>query len=263
MVSLVCDYYQVLHGAVTIGCDGAKALHRVFSQTFTPTLRDAHFDLLIAMRTIIESTGIDWSSQWVKGHQDEDPFGTLDDWARLNIEMDTRAKIHWEHHHLEPSHCQLRVKGEPWTLWIRDHKVCHQARQKIIDHVQGSEGRKWWLTHAQLPDTLLCSIDWGASGTALKSSRCSRWHWVVKHSSGFCGVGQMMARWKKWPTAECPRCGDPCKTTRHVWKCSGENANLIWTAALDRLRTWLLSQGTAPEVCEAIHVHLSLSLIHI
>ena len=70
MVSLLCKYYKVTHGAVTIRCDGAKALHCVFASDFLPSPRDAHFDLLIATRRVIAEMAIHWSSKWVQGHQD-------------------------------------------------------------------------------------------------------------------------------------------------------------------------------------------------
>ena len=96
MVWCLCKYYSIDHGHMTIGCDGKEALYRVFDPAFEPSPRDAHFDLLTASRSAIVSTTIDWSHRWVKGHQDDDPTGELDIWARLNIAMDLSAKYHWK-----------------------------------------------------------------------------------------------------------------------------------------------------------------------
>ena len=95
-------------------------------------------------------------------------------------------------------------------------------------------------------------VDWDAQGQALTQSARSRRHWVVKHSSGFCGVGHMMRKWKEWDTATCPRCNDPDETTSHVWTCSGGGADGRWEKSLADLWDWMTEQETAPELRDAI-----------
>ena len=256
MVRIICEYYNIIHGQIQVGCDGKEALYRVLSPDFEPSPRDAHFDLIIATRAAIASTTIKWSYRWVKGHQDDDPTRELDIWARLNVDMDTQAKCHWEEHYATAQQCQQYIQGEPWPVWIGGNKICHSLRTQILDHINGTVAREWWLEKKTIPAGASSLVDWEVGAVALQQSKHGRRHWAVKHSSGFCGVGKMMALWKKWPSANCPRCGIPNETAAHVWTCSGGGANFVWETALTRLCSWMETQETAPEIIEAIRTHL-------
>jgi len=256
MVRLLCEFYEVDEGQVTIACDGTEALYRVFAEDFEPTPRDNHFDLLVAARAAIRKTSITWLSRWVKGHQDDDPTYELDEWAKLNIEMDLRAKAHWENSYGRGGPVQYSIQGEPWVLRLGRQKVCRDLREQVLDHVNGSAAREWWLNAKGLSKQVGEKIDWDISALALKQSKRSRRHWVVKHSAGFCAVGHMMVRWKEWPNAACPRCTALDETASHVWTCSGGGADDIWITAIANLRDWMISQDTAPELCEAVCTHL-------
>ena len=200
MVRLLCEYYHTRQGQIQVRCNGQEALFRVFSTTFEPSPRDAHFDLLIATRSAISATNIAWPSRWVKGHQDDDPTCKLDNWARLNIGMDLRAKYFWELTHNGDAPRQLRINREPWPLWIGGNKVCCNLQGQVLDHVHGTAAQQWWLDNKNIPIHLRETIDWKASGSALKQLKRSRQHWIVKHTSGFCSIGHMMAHWKQWPS---------------------------------------------------------------
>jgi hypothetical protein len=61
---------------------------------------------------------------------------------------------------------------------------------------------------------------------AVKSIPRSRCIFLSKHTTGMCGVGKFIVRWKERNNPDCPRCGafeDP-----HVWKCKGWCTPAIW-----------------------------------
>jgi len=48
----------------------------------------------------------------------------------------------------------------------------------------------------------------------------------------------------------------PDETASHVWTCRGQDADRIWDSAIEKLRSWMVLQETAPEVSDAICFHL-------
>jgi hypothetical protein len=94
MVSKLCHYYNINQGTIELGCDGKSALEKALSYN-TINIEDSNFDLLSAICKLRSSSPITWTLRHIKGHQDDSkPMPDLDRWARLNVEMDTRAKTH-------------------------------------------------------------------------------------------------------------------------------------------------------------------------
>jgi hypothetical protein len=258
MVAVLCEQYDIQSGGVEVGCDGKEALRRCFEDDFSPSPSDAHFDLIVATRTMLSRSPIRWQFRHVKGHQDElAGGGELDPWALLNIRMDLLAKTYWAETHAQHLPTQWCISGEPWPLWLAGRKVCQRIKATIVDHIHGTEGSMYWVTRARIAREAISEVDWGACGRALGSASLSRRTWVSKHATGFCGVGKMMFRWGKWPSAACPRCEDPVETASHVWSCSGHRANEVWNASIARLRRWLVSVKTQPGIRDALCSHLS------
>ena len=56
-----------------------------------------------------------------------------------------------------------------------------------------------------------------------------------------------MKHWKMRDSEACPRCGES-KDTQHVWLCKGSNSNDVWEKALYKLKAWMLSRQTNPDV---------------
>jgi hypothetical protein len=95
IVDLLCQYYDITEGTVTIGYDGLQALvHATSSVDFTST-KMAQFDLVGATRTMLRRSPVSWKAEHVLGHQDDDVHATLDRKAMMNVTMDGEAKFHW------------------------------------------------------------------------------------------------------------------------------------------------------------------------
>ena len=71
---------------------------------------------------------ITWTTRHVKGHQDDDTDAVIDRWALLNIEMDDKAKEHWQRTQQDGSQ-QTRILGETWSFWIGETKLTCNTRK--------------------------------------------------------------------------------------------------------------------------------------
>ncbi len=89
-----CDYFNIIEGAIELGCDGKLALESAFDKG-TLLFKDIpSFDLVAAILRLRRSSPLTWITRFVKGHQDE-ASDDLDAWAERNVLMDTWAKQHY------------------------------------------------------------------------------------------------------------------------------------------------------------------------
>jgi hypothetical protein len=96
-VKKLCNFFHITQGCIELGCDGQSALDKAFNHVALIKIEDSNYDLLFAIRTLWAYSPLTWKFCHVKGHQDDhSPQEHLDRWARLNIEMDKRAKGHIE-----------------------------------------------------------------------------------------------------------------------------------------------------------------------
>ena len=258
MVEAVCNVFEIKSGAVEIGCDGISALRQGIVDTDTINPHQPQFDLIAAIRGALRRVPIAWKPRHVKGHQDDDESAVLDRWASINIEMDLKAKEHWYSVQAEQPlpPIQQGIFGEPWALWVGSRKISQCIRDEVIEHIQGRKVKEYWDGKKRFGNKTSSDIDWEASNKAMKSVVLSRKRWVTKHSSGFCAVGQMMLKWKKRPTDECPRCG-VSENVEHVVRCRGKESDEIWLTAIKQLRIWMTQQKTLPNLADVICDRLS------
>ena len=258
MIEAICKFHSVTQGKVEIGCDGLQALRNATHNTDIINPKYPHFDLIAATRAAMRRCkNIEWKSRHVKGHQDDDEDAQLDSWAKLNIEMDGKAKEHWYRTNQREEPQQCRIFGEPWALWIDGKKISQRVRESIIEQRQGKDCLRYWDKKRRFGQGTTVKIDWEATGKAMHSISRTRQQWVTKHVSGFCGTGKMMMRWKKRDTAKCPRCDEENENATHVWKCQGSGANEVWNGSIEKLKNWMRKQKTQPNLAELICDRLS------
>ena len=144
----------------------------------------------------------------------------------------------------------MNISGEPWTLYIHNQKVTKNIREELANHCSGGPLLEYWTRKRFRTDPL--QLDWDATHRALKAVSVSRRHWVIKHSSGFCGVNKWMHRWRKRASAACPRCNDPNETAAHVWTCRTTETDKMWKRRMENLYIWLNNQNTLPDLTTTI-----------
>ncbi|CAJ1928967.1 unnamed protein product [Cylindrotheca closterium] len=97
VVSWLHDYFPKEHlfnflPIMTVACDGESALNNAFD-TGTSRPQQKQFDLLLAIRTLAQSTHISWRKHHAMCHQDDHgPLSNLDWWELCNAECDSAAK---------------------------------------------------------------------------------------------------------------------------------------------------------------------------
>ena len=80
--------------------------------------------------------------------------------------------------------------------------------------------------------------------------------WLLKHATGFCGVGRREFIRGNQDHADCPRCGHTNESTRHVVECKGSGADLTYSSALNNLEKTLSTLDTYPPIATAIITRL-------
>jgi hypothetical protein len=256
VIDALCNYQKISSGSVEIACDGKEALYRCLSPEFVPTPADPHYDLIVACHNIRDRCPIQWRFRHVKGHQDDNPNAELDEWAKLNIDMDLRAKTFWYSRSSQSRPIQYAIHAEPWSVWINGRKLCTDLHAQVVDHIHGTAALHWWEDKGRFQNRSSSGIDWSACDAAMRNAKITRRQWIVKHSSGWCGVGKMLKLWQEWDTSDCPRCGAH-EDAQHVWRCPAPSVTTVWEQSLGRLRRWMESVETQPGVCEAICSYLS------
>ena len=166
MIWLVTKYYNIQSGKVTIGCDGLGPLHRCFKHEWDPSPATPHYDLIKATRTMARSTPISWQWVHIKGHQDQDPNQPLDEWANLNIEMDTAAKQEWDlRQACHPQDLHVSIPGEGWAIYTGIHKATSWSKCFFHDQVQQRYSEAYWKKPSKLGH-LFDLVDWDSIGHA-------------------------------------------------------------------------------------------------
>jgi hypothetical protein len=252
MIWAVSTYFNVPSGHMEIACDGKSALQQAqWPEDFINT-QYPHFDLILAIRSIRQLTKWKWSWRHVKGHQD-DTGGPLDEWAQLNIQMDSYAKQHWlDTQNLELSREQ-KLWGEPWRVWTGQKVTSHLSRA-LQEFCSSQPAAAYWRSKARVGE-LFNLVDWDAIGGAMKQVPMNRRTWISKHVTGFCATGHNMFRRKARPSAQCPRCPLD-ESPEHVWTCQGAEATSVWKKSLGNLKQWLQENSTHPEMTKAIIEYL-------
>jgi hypothetical protein len=245
--------FHIESGAIEVGCDGETALFKCFKLDWVIDSSDSGFDLIRAIRQMVTESGIVFKARHIKGHQDDlMEYDSLDRWARLNCDMDVKAKAHCAAIRAENRSPIWKIYKEPWRIWIGGRKICKDVAYQITDHIHGSKARKYWDDKRRFGLPGSSAIDWETVERAMSTSSFRRRQWVTKHTSGFCGTGKMMKLWKQRSSAACPRCGVEPEDVEHVWKCQDRGAKEQWTASLQELSDWLTQQGTCPDTKKLI-----------
>ena len=116
MIRMLCKFYQITEGEVELACDGLQALRYVSRMEVTIEAKAPQFDLLAATRRVFRKCPVTVKFRHIKGHQDDNFYADLDEWARLNIDMDDGAKEHWLRCK-DSCTRQQYIFGEPWPFW--------------------------------------------------------------------------------------------------------------------------------------------------
>ena len=99
-------------------------------------------------------------------------------------------------------------------------------------------------------------IDWDLKHVSHKNSTKNTNRWLCKHSTGFCGVGKMLLRYKYQSHSTCPQCGVSQETTSHVLQCKDAAACALWDNEVEKLKDWMVKKKVEPNLANIISKNL-------
>jgi hypothetical protein len=248
----ICIAHAITEGKVEVGLDGDQARKEAFGAwPLDPSRPD--FDMLVHIRGMIKVSPLTFSSRWIEAHQDDSQsFTMLDRWGKLNVECDGLAKGFWNTNALAKTWAPSITFGfEKWALWIDKKKLSKVDKKKLYAFTFESRTREYWHRKHSLTPELITSINWEACAAAMGSLPFGKKRWLLKHATGWCGVGRREQIRGNQDHAECPRCGET-ETSRHVVECKGTGADLTFALAVTKLETELTVLETAPHLTKAI-----------
>ena len=239
---------------VTVACDGESALNNAFGcETLRPKQRQ--FDLISAIRSLAQSTKVEWRKHHVMGHQDDHgPLSNLDWWELRNVECDSAAKAFLRRlfaaQRLLPAP-NLRFFSEPTSLFISGVKQSFLDSDAIMELITLPPLLAYWSRRDRLQQSAIEQIDWKVTRAMMTGLSSGRQRWITKHCVGMCGVGKFRERWGLDARNECPRCGEP-EDVLHIPRCRHPSAHEAWSDRVLHLQSWLIAEQTAPDIATVI-----------
>ena len=131
---MICQLFNITEGEVEIGLDGEAAMDRI-SGPYDPHCNARDFDLLTHVRALLKELPVTCTFSHIKGHQDDIEGQELDRRARLNIEMDSRAKAHWALHSPAGSPPNHKFSREPISVSITGRKLSRFHFESLYNEV--------------------------------------------------------------------------------------------------------------------------------
>jgi hypothetical protein len=241
VVNALAEYFGILSGQCTLGCDGKSALDQCFWVGNKTSTEIPHFDVVAAARAEIKGSVVQWTNKYIPGHQSVFP---LDREATLNEEMDSACKKHWS----ETKNSEHKWFHETWSVWIEGKKLGSNLTKEIQSFCAIKRAGKYW--ESKVGETTE-DMDWTGFQYIVRTTPRHRRQWMTKHCSGFCSVGKMAHRIGLRNTDQCPRC-DESETTKHVWRCNHPEANQLWEDSMVNLRAHLGGLQTPSTTISAI-----------
>jgi hypothetical protein len=258
LARIICTLHQVTSGSVHVRCDNQSVL-RVFDPWFIPDPSEDSFDLVNAIRHLLRQSPLQWTAEWVEGHQDD--LGLpLDRFAALNCAMDALANKYREKlRRSTPNYIAspIPIAHEGWSIWCGPDKIHSPHRDILYDRIYAPLVRKYWTTshHLQpiprLTEAAYHCVDWNIVDKFMKSLPLGRRRWCTKFSSENCAVGITMKFWKKQDDDCCPCCGAPEDTT-HVLRCSAQLTNNTWSQSIETFELFLTDAQVPTCLREAV-----------
>ena len=254
----LCQDHNIHSGRMSIHCDGLSAIQSIQYQSSEIYTTGKNFDIINAIVNITHKLPLQITYEHIKGHQDRgSAYNSLSRLAQLNIMVDSLAKQeakkikasnHTYHHESIPySICEVSIA----TKHFQTVKIGSNLTQTVRTLLTGDTSRDYWIKKNNAGNTFR-HIDWELRQKSLGNISTSQQRWLCKFSTGFCGVGKMLQRYKWQNHTKCPRCLADNETTRHVLQCRGAGVATIWEEELTALDAWMLQNKVHSELKKLI-----------
>ena len=240
-----CQLGNITSGSILIHCDGLSAIQAINRAPAKVSTAKKNFDLLNSIISLRLKLPLKITLEHIQGHQDlGTAYHKLSTLAQLNILADDLAKskatqslqhsLQIPSSSLPFSPCDImiytKVEG---TLKINTDLVSSLRYLITRDYLF-----LYWIGKKNL-EAVSKKVDWELRNKSASNKTRSEQQWLCKHTTGFCGVGTMLVKYKYQTHSNCPRCGESSEKPNHVLQCNGEGVQALWTAAIDDLEKWM------------------------
>jgi hypothetical protein len=232
--------------SVLVGLDNTSAMNYVFNTARYPVVRSYYpdFDVIKAARSLL-NTHIAYQSIHIAGHQDKF-VGPLDFLSTLNVQMDTACK---RFRGVTTTNLSAAIlPNQTFILTFQQNMVCKQVETTLREGISAQTMGLYWDRHDL---SQFAVVSWKAIGKAMRKETPLKRQWIVKHSTGNCGVNKKLVEWKEKDSAACVRCGE-IETAGHVWTCQHNSTRIIWDQSLIELKEWMINHAAAPDLTVAL-----------
>ena len=142
---MLCSVHNIQQRHITVGPYGERAKD-IVSQDWDPSPSRTDFNLIHNIHAKIKKLPITITWHHIKGHQDNHvPFEDLDFLAKMNVDMDSRAKeFLWENvDHPVPNHM---FSDESLGVFFRGTKLTHFSLSDLYRDIYGPKLLAHWPT---------------------------------------------------------------------------------------------------------------------
>ena len=239
MANMICTYFSITHGKITVGCDNTTALWNSF-EDHPITSKHAQRDILQAIRHALQRSPLHWIPKHVKGHQD-DTTTNLDEWAQGNVDVDKMATECREAVTHIPPH--TRLEGEQWRLLLHGQPIVSKVFSSIEWHCYIPIAKSYWEERGRINQGYADHVDWTTVAKATRSTPQYILQYITKLYAGFGATGVSMNRRGHWAVDQCPRCGET-ETSQHIFQCSSPTASTTFANGIGEIDDWVRKTST-------------------
>ena len=253
---------NVQQGKVTIHCDGLSAIQAIEKCPPDCSVTKNNFDVINSIIALRRHCKVTFTLAHISGHQDRHmAFHQLTKLEKLNVHADALAKQAARSiQRSRTSHSSTSLPFNPCEIFIKtttlgSSPICTMLMKSLRQLITKDDLRQYWIQKKDL-DNLSIKVDWTLREKSLNNIPKNQQRWLCKHSTGFCGVGTMLKKYKFQQHTRCPRCSKDGETTTHILQCQGEGVQSLWEGEIQKLTEWMETQSLPTEFVKMIRHNL-------
>jgi hypothetical protein len=143
-IELLCKFFHISNGSVSVGSDFEAALYYIFDLNKKATAKKNYFDLIMPTRKVLDLLPISFSHPHVPAHQDISR-DEMDISGTANDNCDTDAKASWKKEEAAGTLVtSTDLCDEPWSLWIQGEQNSSNVKRNMYNSIHDPEATKTW-----------------------------------------------------------------------------------------------------------------------
>ena len=236
-------------GNVTISCDNLQAGRVSSKDTAYAAPTSKHFDIVKAIRRLLQSLTTKVTFQHVYGHQDKNtPFLLLPREAQLNVLVDDSAQAAFDYAYANNTFIpNPKFYHEGWIVSIGGVKLQDNIPFHIRQWIGKKKLRQYLYGKDLIAWTVFPLIDFDTLHKHISSQPQAYQLWYTKHWTNFCGIGAKMQQMKLWDNNLCPCCRQvPEQSTTHLFLCPHPSMVKLRNTSFHNILEWLKDANTDP-----------------